>query len=138
MTIRNNEVDIGVRVEVPNAVMDHLTKYQCEAKWCITATPLKIRCVPFCMNPGGIVKEEHYDGISRVVNGHSYAEEERRTGNTNFAPAHWCPPRFTEPFDRPIDHGDISPSSGICSPAAGLWSAAGRPAARTAAPTPIR
>ncbi len=29
---RNNEVDIGVRVEVPNAVMDHLTAHLYEAK----------------------------------------------------------------------------------------------------------
>ena len=29
---RNNEVDIGVRVEVPNAVMDHLTRYLYEAR----------------------------------------------------------------------------------------------------------
>ena len=29
---RNNEVDIGVRVEVPNAVMDHMTTHLYEAK----------------------------------------------------------------------------------------------------------
>lgn len=29
------------------------------------------------MNPGGIVSEEHYQGGIAVVNGHSYAEEER-------------------------------------------------------------
>lgn len=38
-----------------------------------------------------------------MVNGHSYAEEERRTGNTNFAML--VSSRFTEPFDRPIEYG---------------------------------
>lgn len=57
----------------------------------------------FCMNPGGIVSEEHYDGGIAVVNGHSYADVERRTGNTNFAML--VSSRFTEPFDRPIEYG---------------------------------
>lgn len=100
---RNNEVDIGVRVEVPNAVMDHLTKYLYEAKMVYYSDTFENRVRTFCMNPGGIVSEEHYDGGIAVVNGHSYADESRRTGNTNFAML--VSSRFTEPFDRPIEYG---------------------------------
>ena len=100
---RNNEVDIGVRVEVPNAVMDHLTKALYEAKMVYYSDTFENKVRTFCMNPGGIVSEEHYEGGIAVVNGHSYAEEERRTGNTNFAML-VCS-RFTEPFNRPIEYG---------------------------------
>lgn len=100
---RNNEVDIGVRVEVPNAVMDHLTTYLYEAKMVYYSDTFENKVRTFCMNPGGIVSEEHYEGGIAVVNGHSYAEEERRTGNTNFAML--VSSRFTEPFDRPIEYG---------------------------------
>lgn len=100
---RNNEVDIGVRVEVPNAVMDHLTTHLYEAKMVYYSDTFENKVRTFCMNPGGIVSEEHYEGGIAVVNGHSYAEEERRTGNTNFAML--VSSRFTEPFDRPIEYG---------------------------------
>ena len=100
---RNNEVDIGVRVEVPNAVMDHLTKALYEAKMVYYSDTFENKVRTFCMNPGGIVSEEHYDGGIAVVNGHSYADVERRTGNTNFAML--VSSRFTEPFDRPIEYG---------------------------------
>lgn len=100
---RNNEVDIGVRVEVPNAVMDHLTKALYEAKMIYYSDTFENKVRTFCMNPGGIVSEEHYEGGIAVVNGHSYAEEERRTGNTNFAML--VSSRFTEPFNRPIEYG---------------------------------
>lgn len=100
---RNNEVDIGVRVEVPNAVMDHLTKHLYEAKMVYYSDTFENKVRTFCMNPGGIVSEEHYEGGIAVVNGHSYAEEERRTKNTNFAML--VSSRFTEPFNRPIEYG---------------------------------
>ena len=100
---RNNEVDIGVRVEVPNAVIDHLTKALYEAKMVYYSDTFENKVRTFCMNPGGIVSEEHYEGGIAVVNGHSYAEEERRTGNTNFAML--VSSRFTEPFNRPIEYG---------------------------------
>ena len=100
---RNNEVDIGVRVEVPNSVMDHLTTHLYEAKMVYYSDTFENKVRTFCMNPGGIVSEEHYEGGIAVVNGHSYAEEERRTGNTNFALL--VSSRFTEPFNRPIEYG---------------------------------
>jgi uncharacterized FAD-dependent dehydrogenase len=106
LPITNNEVDIGVRVEVPNAVMDDLTNNLYEAKLVYYSDTFENKVRTFCMNPGGIVSEEHYDtpgGGIAVVNGHSYAEEERRTENTNFAML--VSTRFTEPFHQPIEYG---------------------------------
>ena len=104
----NNAVDIGVRVEVPNAVMDVLTKHLYEAKLVYYSDTFESRVRTFCMNPGGIVSEEHYDGGVggkgiAVVNGHSYADEDKRTDNTNFALL--VSTHFTEPFHHPIEYG---------------------------------
>lgn len=99
----NNEVDIGVRVEVPNSIMDHLTKDLYEAKLVYYSDTFDNRVRSFCMNPGGVVSEEHYDGEIAVVNGHSYADPRLKTTNTNFALL--VSTRFTEPFNQPIEYG---------------------------------
>ncbi|MBP2034020.1 putative FAD-dependent dehydrogenase [Clostridium algifaecis] len=100
----NNAVDIGVRVEVPNSIMDHLTKDLYEAKLVYYSDTFDNKVRTFCMNPGGVVSEEHYDdGTIAVVNGHSYSEKELRTENTNFAVL--VSTSFTEPFDKPITYG---------------------------------
>ncbi|NLB90750.1 MAG: FAD-binding protein [Clostridiales bacterium] len=100
---KNNEVDIGVRVEVPNAIMDHLTKHLYEAKLVYYSDTYENKVRTFCMNPGGVVSEEHYEGGIAVVNGHSYADVSKRTNNTNFAML--VSTSFTEPFDQPIEYG---------------------------------
>ena len=96
-------MDIGVRVEVPNSIMDHLTKYLYEAKLVYFADTYENKVRTFCMNPGGVVSEEHYEGGIAVVNGHSYGDAKLRTGNTNFAVL--VSTSFTEPFDQPIRYG---------------------------------
>lgn len=106
LSTTNNAVDIGVRVEVPNAVMDHLTKNLYEAKLVYYSDTFENKVRTFCMNPGGIVSEEHYDTLEggiAVVNGHSYADEDKRTENTNFAML--VSTTFTEPFNQPIEYG---------------------------------
>lgn len=100
---KNNAVDIGVRVEVPNSIMDHLTKDLYEAKLVYYSDTFDNKVRTFCMNPGGVVSEEHYDNNIAVVNGHSYSEEKLRTNNTNFAML--VSTSFTEPFNQPIDYG---------------------------------
>ncbi len=107
----NNEVDIGVRVEVPNSVMDHLTKHLYEAKLVYYSDTFENKVRTFCMNPGGIVSEEHYNAgyngnfkeSIAVVNGHSYADEGSHTENTNFAML--VSTAFTEPFNQPTEYG---------------------------------
>ena len=104
LSLSNNEVDIGVRVEVPNSIMDHLTQHLYEAKLVYYADTFENKVRTFCMNPGGIVSEEHYEGGIAVVNGHSYHDASLRTENTNFAVL--VSTHFTKPFDEPIKYGN--------------------------------
>lgn len=99
----NNEVDIGVRVEVPNSIMDHLTKDLYEAKLVYFSDTFENKVRSFCMNPSGFVSEEHYDGQIAVVNGHSYGSQGLKSDNTNFALL--VSTKFTEPFNQPIEYG---------------------------------
>ena len=102
ISTENNEVDVGVRVEVPNSIMDHLTKDLYEAKLVYYSDTYDNRVRTFCMNPGGVVSGEGYEGIS-VVNGHSYSDPALRTKNTNFALL--VSTKFTKPFNEPIEYG---------------------------------
>jgi uncharacterized FAD-dependent dehydrogenase len=99
--LKNNAVDIGVRVEVPAPVMERLTDPLYEAKLIYHSKQFGDRVRTFCMNPYGEVTTESYGGIT-TVNGHSFAEE--RTANTNFAVL--VSQTFTEPFDDPIAYGE--------------------------------
>ena len=100
---QNNAVDIGVRVEVPNSIMDHLTKDLYEAKLVYYSDTYENKVRTFCMNPGGEVSQEYYEGGIAVVNGHSYDDPEKHTKNTNFALL--VSTAFTEPFNQPIEYG---------------------------------
>lgn len=99
----NNAVDIGVRVEVPNSIIDHLTKDLYEAKLVYYSDTFENKVRTFCMNPGGVVSQENYEGGIALVNGHSYADEKLKTDNTNFALL--VSTSFTEPFNEPIKYG---------------------------------
>lgn len=95
-----NPVDIGVRVEVPAAVMDHLTRIFYEAKLIYYSKTFQDKVRTFCMNPNGEVVIENNDGLV-TVNGHSHAYN--KTENTNFAVL--VSKTFTEPFKDPISYG---------------------------------
>ena len=98
MTI--NPVDIGVRVEVPAEVMEHLTDVVYESKLIYYSKSFDDKVRTFCMNPYGEVVMENNSGLI-TVNGHSYAD--RKTANTNFALL--VSKTFTEPFKEPISYG---------------------------------
>lgn len=100
LTLLKNPVDIGVRVEVPAAVLEPLTKITYEPKLLFYSKRFDDKVRTFCVNPYGEVVKEYLKGIW-TVNGHSYAE--RRTNNTNFALL--VSTYFTEPFDEPISYG---------------------------------
>jgi uncharacterized FAD-dependent dehydrogenase len=91
-------VDIGVRVEVRNEVMETVNNVLYESKLIGYPQPFKNKVRTFCQNPGGFVSQENYDGGLAVVNGHSY--KERKSANTNLAIL--CSQNFREPFDQPI------------------------------------
>ena len=95
---QNNEVDIGVRVEVRNEVMRTVNDVLYESKLIGYPRPFKNKVRTFCQNPGGFVSQENYDGGLAVVNGHSY--KERKSPNTNLAIL--CSQNFSHPFDQPI------------------------------------
>ncbi|NWG08937.1 MAG: FAD-dependent oxidoreductase [Nitrososphaerales archaeon] len=96
----NNPVDIGVRVEVPAAVMSHLTDILYEPKFTYYSKSFDDRVRTFCVCPRGFVVMEHLDDVI-TVNGHSY--EEKKSGNTNFAVL--VSTSFTEPFREPVAYG---------------------------------
>ena len=102
LKLTNNAVDIGVRVECPAPVMERLTDPLYEAKLIYHTKAFGDAVRTFCMNPYGEVSTESYGDVV-TVNGHSYAEKEQRTPNTNFAVL--VSQRFTEPFDDPITYG---------------------------------
>lgn len=97
---RVNPVDIGVRVELPAVVMEHLTDVIYESKFVFYSKSFDDRVRTFCMNPYGEVVVENNSGLL-TVNGHSYAE--KKTNNTNFALL--VSKTFTEPFKEPIAYG---------------------------------
>jgi hypothetical protein len=100
LTTAVNPVDIGVRVEVPAAVMEPLTRVFYEAKFIYYSRSFDDKVRTFCMNPYGEVVMENNDGLV-TVNGHTHAY--RKTGNTNFAVL--VSKTFTEPFKEPIAYG---------------------------------
>ncbi|MBI4288468.1 MAG: NAD(P)/FAD-dependent oxidoreductase [Chloroflexi bacterium] len=103
LTLHNNPVDVGVRVEVPAAVMDSVTSILYEAKLEYFSRTFDDRIRTFCMCPAGEVIMDSTGGADPIatVNGHSYAE--RKTNNTNFALL--VSTTFTEPFNDPIGYG---------------------------------
>ncbi|MDY4254662.1 MAG: FAD-dependent oxidoreductase [Oscillospiraceae bacterium] len=93
-------VDIGVRVEVRNEVMETVNKALYESKLIGYPRPFKNKVRTFCQNPGGFVSQENYDNDLAVVNGHSY--KELKSDNTNLAilVSH----NFSTPFNQPIEY----------------------------------
>ncbi len=91
-------VDIGVRVEVRNEIMETVNNVLYESKLIGYPAPFKNKVRTFCQNPGGFVSQENYDNDLAVVNGHSY--KELKSQNTNLAIL--CSHNFSEPFNQPI------------------------------------
>lgn len=91
-------VDIGVRIEVRNEIMEEVNDVLYESKLIGYPKPFKNKVRTFCQNPGGFVSQENYDNNLAVVNGHSY--KDIKSNNTNLAIL--CSHNFTEPFNQPI------------------------------------
>lgn len=96
-------VDIGVRVEVRDEVMEFLNKNLYEAKLVYHTPTFDDKVRTFCTNPSGEVATEYYDNGLAVVNGHAYKSKELKTNNTNFALL--VSKNFTKPFKTPIEYG---------------------------------
>jgi uncharacterized FAD-dependent dehydrogenase len=98
---RAGTVDIGVRVEVRNEIMERVNNVLYESKLIGYPHPFKDKVRTFCQNPGGFVSQENYDNNLAVVNGHSY--KDKKSNNTNLAilSSH----NFRDPFNEPIKYG---------------------------------
>ncbi|MGE5422724.1 MAG: NAD(P)/FAD-dependent oxidoreductase [Ignavibacteriales bacterium] len=100
LALQNNQVDIGVRVEVPAVTLEEITNKIWEPKIIYNSREFDDQIRTFCMNPHGEVVMENTNKLI-TVNGHSWAES--RTSNTNFALL--VSQEFTEPFKEPIIYG---------------------------------
>ncbi|MGG7179285.1 NAD(P)/FAD-dependent oxidoreductase [Clostridium paraputrificum] len=98
---RAGTVDIGVRVELRNEVMESVNSVLYESKLIGYPAPFRDKVRTFCQNPGGFVSQENYDNNLAIVNGHSY--KDKKSNNTNLAilSSH----DFAEPFNQPIEYG---------------------------------
>ena len=100
VAMNQTQVDIGVRVECPNLVMEEINENLYEGKFLYqTSNGNMVRT--FCSNPGGHVVVENYEGVVNV-NGHSYNDSKYSSNNTNFAllVSH----HFSEPFKAPNEY----------------------------------
>ena len=93
----NNKVDVGVRVETNNIVMDEINKHLYEGKFIYNAS-VGTTVRTFCSNPSGHVVVENHHGVM-VCNGHSFSDQRLGSQNTNFALL--VSNEFDEPFKDP-------------------------------------
>ena len=100
---KSNRVDIGVRVEIPAEIFSHLTDDLYESKIVYRTQQYGDKVRTFCMNPKGSVVSENTNGII-TVNGHSYEDPAKQTGNTNFALL--VSKHFSEPFKDSNGYGE--------------------------------
>lgn len=99
--MENNQVDVGVRVELPRIIWKRFTDRIYEPKIIARSKGYGDRTRMFCFNDGGEVVTENTDGVL-TVNGHSYRDSAKKTQNSNFALL--TTTKFTEPFKEPIEY----------------------------------
>lgn len=100
LPLKNNQVDLGVRVEVPAVIMQEFTDKIWEPKLLFNAPTFDDQVRTFCVSPHGHVVIENTNGLV-TVNGHSFASQP--SSNTNFAIL--LSQEFTEPFNQPVLYG---------------------------------
>ncbi|MEG3029927.1 MAG: FAD-dependent oxidoreductase [Oscillospiraceae bacterium] len=97
----NNQVDVGVRVELPASVWQHYSEKIYEPKIWYRSKKYGDTTRMFCFNERGSVVMENTQGVL-TVNGHAYKDPAKKTENSNFALLSTI--RFTEPFKEPIEY----------------------------------
>ena len=96
----NNQVDVGVRVETNDIIMEEINRTLYEGKF-IYKSSVGTTVRTFCSNPSGHVVVENHSGIM-LANGHAYHDPKLGSKNTNFAllVSH----KFSEPFNKPNEY----------------------------------
>ncbi|HNW89704.1 MAG TPA: hypothetical protein PKN48_08560 [Bacteroidales bacterium] len=99
LVLENTKLDLGIRFELPNHIVNELNKemYEFKLKY-RSKTGYVVRT--FCNNPSGYVVGEKYEDFI-TVNGH--AKMNQKSTNTNFAILTTV--ELTEPFNDPIGYG---------------------------------
>ncbi|WP_423364466.1 NAD(P)/FAD-dependent oxidoreductase [Mycoplasma sp. P36-A1] len=100
MSMYNNQVDIGVRVECSDIIMEEINEHLYEGKF-VYHTSVGTSVRTFCSNPSGHVVIENHTG-TMLANGHAYKDPKLGTHNTNFAllVSH----TFDTPFNKPNEY----------------------------------
>ena len=99
--LKNNQVDIGVRVELPSIIWEDFSHKIYEPKIWYRSKHYGDVTRMFCFNERGQVVMENTSGVL-TVNGHAYVDEAKKSQNSNFALLSTI--RFTEPFREPIEY----------------------------------
>lgn len=99
--LSNNQIDIGVRVELPYEVWKHFSSVIYEPKIWYRSQKYGDITRMFCFNERGQVVMENTNDIL-TVNGHAYKDEAKKSSNSNFALLSTI--KFTTPFDEPIEY----------------------------------
>lgn len=99
--LKNNQVDIGVRVELPSIIWEDFSRKIYEPKIWYRSKQYGDVTRMFCFNERGQVVMENTSGVL-TVNGHAYVDEAKKSRNSNFALLSTI--RFTEPFREPIEY----------------------------------
>lgn len=94
----SNAVDIGVRVEMKDAIWREFSSQIYEPKILYRTKTFEDRTRMFCFNQGGIVSAEN-NGSVITANGHAFSDINKKTENCNFAILSSI--NFTEPFNDP-------------------------------------
>ncbi|MBP5303730.1 MAG: NAD(P)-binding protein, partial [Clostridia bacterium] len=76
--MKSNAVDIGVRVEMKDAIWTEFSSQIYEPKILCRTKTFEDKTRMFCFNKGGIVSAENNNGII-TANGHAYSDDDKRT-----------------------------------------------------------
>ena len=101
IAMSNNQVDVGVRVELPYEIWEHFSKRIYEPKIYYKSGHYGDMTRMFCFNERGWVVTENSDGVL-TVNGHSYKDKAKQSDNSNFALL--SSTNFTQPFNQPVEY----------------------------------
>ena len=100
LEVSSNQVDVGVRVETLDTIMEEINENLYEGKF-IFRTSVGTTVRSFCSNPSGHVVIENHSGVM-LANGHAYKDKNLGSDNTNFAllVSH----KFSYPFNKPTEY----------------------------------
>lgn len=100
LEMSSNQVDVGVRVETLDTIMEDINENLYEGKF-IYRTSVGTSVRSFCSNPSGHVVIENHSGVM-LANGHAYKDKNLGSHNTNFAllVSH----NFSYPFNKPNEY----------------------------------